>query len=178
MRALIDRDWRESPERIIRTSCKRRMRQSRALTRVFSSNARESVASSAADNDQVNTQVKEGQMQISFCAAFLLFTGFAALTPGSAQVVGNVPLRIAASPNHPGENGGAYSGAQANSLQGLRQYQQQRRTSLTLGTSARQPEKSCRIDPKTGCHFGHIESSHPGGCLCTADRRTEAANDH
>ena len=28
------------------------------------------------------------------------------------------------------------------------------------------PEKSCRIDPNTGCHYGHKEESHPGGCHC------------
>ena len=27
-------------------------------------------------------------------------------------------------------------------------------------------EAATDIDPATGCHYGHDESSHPGGCLC------------
>jgi hypothetical protein len=31
-------------------------------------------------------------------------------------------------------------------------------------TSPQSPAGTCPIDPKTGCHFGHDEKSHPGGC--------------
>jgi hypothetical protein len=31
----------------------------------------------------------------------------------------------------------------------------------------------CEIDPATGCHVGHDESSHPGGCKCGAGIKTE-----
>ena len=47
----------------------------------------------------------------------------------------------------------------------LSQYQQQRSSLRAVRLPA--PEVSCRIDPKTGCHYGHKEESHPGGCLCS-----------
>ena len=34
-------------------------------------------------------------------------------------------------------------------------------------TPAASPQSStCTIDPKTGCHPGHDEKTHPGGCKC------------
>jgi hypothetical protein len=46
----------------------------------------------------------------------------------------------------------------------LSQYHQQRSSLRAERLPA--PEISCRIDPKTGCHYGHKEESHPGGCHC------------
>jgi hypothetical protein len=53
--------------------------------------------------------------------------------------------------------------------QSLRQYAQQRNLQQ-VSKSAEGAQNSCTpaktLDPKTGCHSGHDEKSHPGGCKC------------
>ncbi len=51
------------------------------------------------------------------------------------------------------------------SSRGLSQFQQPGSSKILAGRFV-SPEKSCRIDPQTGCHYGHEETSHPGGCRC------------
>lgn len=47
----------------------------------------------------------------------------------------------------------------------LSSYNRQR-APMSLGNSSTSSAaaRSCPIDPKTGCHFGHNEKTHPGGC--------------
>lgn len=40
------------------------------------------------------------------------------------------------------------------------------RSTTRISLRNQSPEISCRVDSKTGCHFGHDEKSHPGGCRC------------
>ena len=43
---------------------------------------------------------------------------------------------------------------------------QQRQSMLRAEPAERTAPKVCAVDPKTGCHPGHDEGSHPGGCKC------------
>ena len=59
------------------------------------------------------------------------------------------------------------SAAFATFMQGvLQQYQQNQlnRTPVVAGGNSGAAANSCQLDPKTGCHYGHDEKSHPGGC--------------
>jgi hypothetical protein len=47
---------------------------------------------------------------------------------------------------------------------GLSEYQRSRSVVSTPSATSGAAARSCRLDPKTGCHPGHDEKSHPGGC--------------
>ena len=50
--------------------------------------------------------------------------------------------------------------------QSLRQLQMSQRPPMSFAQPVTPPAQQCNIDPKTGCHVGHDEKSHPGGCKC------------
>lgn len=111
-------------------------------------------------------------MQISLNLVYLRSAGLAALLAGCAQAVDQNPSGVAAvsfDSGRPGSiveisNSGEAAVRSGSSL-GLSQFQQTR-SSRNFTVRAQEPEKSCRIDLKTGCHYGHDEKRHPGGCRC------------
>lgn len=131
-------------------------------------------------------------MQI-YLRAFILCAALAAsLIPGSARFPGDNASRIAPSSVSTGEvratndvaasyandafGTGSTDHAATPLVRGLPQYEALHR-GPRFAVAAQQPEKSCRIDPRTGCHFGHVENSHPGGCHCASFSGYETADD-
>jgi hypothetical protein len=68
------------------------------------------------------------------------------------------------------EPGAGLAPSIAAALQSMGQLQSQVRAPRTNAAPAAAGHKACTpartLDPKTGCHPGHDEGSHPGGCKC------------